>query len=120
VVRAMREAGANSPERWRKDDHGQKEEDAGDFEPEDPADAAEGGKKSGHTPRDSSAGFAHSAADGQLRVHRGRAGWGTWGRRSGLGGCRDLLTDQAPGDPDPDAQQAACVERVHIEIAVPI
>ncbi len=55
-------AQAGAPERGREDDHRQEEEDAGDFEPEDAADTAEGLEESAEAAGDAGAEAARGAA----------------------------------------------------------
>ena len=55
-------AHAGAPERRRKDDHRQEEEDASDFEPEDAADTAEGLEESAEAAGDARAEAASGAA----------------------------------------------------------
>jgi len=62
VVGAMGIAEAGAPERGREDDDGQKEEDAGDFEPEDAADAAKGLEESAETTGEAGAEVAGGAS----------------------------------------------------------
>jgi hypothetical protein len=52
--------------------------------------------------------------------NRGCTGESAWGGRPGLASGRDLLTDQTSGDPDPDTQHAAYIERVHSDFFVPL
>ena len=107
VIGALRPTGADTPKRWRKDDYGQQEEDAGDLEPEDSADAAKGFKESAQATAEAArslAGYLTSGAGCRLRG-------GLVGRGLGSGGY--ALASDSSGDAQADAESAADVLRFH-------
>jgi hypothetical protein len=101
----------DTPKRWRKDDYGQKEEDAGDLEPEDSADAAKGAEKAADAAGDASAGPGSRLPD---RLNGGPGASGVM--RSGCGclrGLRQALPDHAAGDAQSRAKKPANRLRSH-------
>jgi hypothetical protein len=55
MIGPVRPTGPHPPKVWRKDDDRQKEEDAGDFEPQDAAYSPEGAQKATHAASDTAA-----------------------------------------------------------------
>ena len=125
MVAGMRVVGDGAPKRGSEDDDGKQKEDAGDFEPENTAHAAEGTQESAHAAAHGTPGLYGGArcglAGGAVWVVRTLGlGAGNWsvlmhlrhcGR--GLRGSRQALPGHAPGDADSDAQGAANPARSH-------
>jgi len=119
VIGSAQVAGPDAPERRRKDDDGEKEEDARDFKPHNTANAAKGTQEA-----------AHAASDPSRCLSGGLAGCAvlgvSWPR--GRTGCRRVryrsacspvyagshaLAGNATRDPQADAQKAANGVRLH-------
>ena len=110
VIRAVGPTRAHAPKVRRKSDDGEKEENSGDFEPNDSADAAKGSQEPTDTTGDASAGLVCDPADrptyvpsmnlrvysGLRRMHSGRL----------LAG-RESLADNSSGDAYSDSQGTA-------------
>jgi len=110
VVRSMDPTRAHAPKIWRKCDDGEKEEDPGNFEPNDSTHAPKGAQEPTHTAGNTSAGLVCYAADrstripntnlrvysGLRRIHGGRL-------RAG----RESLSNNTSGDSYSDSQGTA-------------
>ncbi len=107
MIGALDVAGPGTPKRRSKNDHGQKEEHAGDFKHEFAAHAAEGAQKAADAADDSPGNLSHylpgcaalSGVVGRLTVPR-RAG-------GVLRGCGCALAGHTPGDAQANTECAA-------------
>ena len=68
VIRSMEPTGAHAPKIWRKRDDGEKEEDPGNFKPNDSTHAPKGAQEPTHTSGNTSAGLVCHAADHSTRI----------------------------------------------------
>jgi len=94
------------PERADKDEREEEEEDAGDLEPEDSANAPEGAQKAADAAGDAAAGLNSRAGN----ILADGAGWKTgalWLGHGGLRAARDALARDAAGNTHASAQDAA-------------
>ena len=129
MVARVRVGHGLAPQRWRKDDDGKQEKDAGDFEQKDPADTAKRAEEAADTLTNAALrlgcglpdglagrpnlgrGAEHRAVHGIIGSRRpwrqGAAGW-LWLRRQALPG-------DAPGNANADAQSAADATRSHTD-----
>lgn len=102
-------AGPNAPQRGRKNHHGQKEENAHHFKPQNSAHAAKGPQKPAHAARNSAGG----RAGGSAGILAGRASLGCDIRSSATRSRRTLRTGNcmparnSPRNAQADAQGAA-------------
>jgi hypothetical protein len=110
VIRAVGPTRAHAPKIWRKSDDREKEEDPGNFEPNDSTNAAKGTQKAAHTASDPSARLdcgmprrPARAPSTNLRVYSGL-------RRapsSGLRASREPLSHDSSGDAYSDSEGPA-------------
>ena len=111
MVWSLRPTGPHAPEIWRENDHRQKEEDAGDFKPQDAAYALEGAQKAANAPSYTPTGLNDFSS--RLRRHldpgcriRNRLGLGLR-CRGRLHGSFEALARHLAGDAKPGAEDAA-------------
>jgi len=112
VVRAVQPARPHAPERGAKSNHRQQKEDAGHFQPENTAHAAEGAQKAAHAASHASGCLSGSLSYGPVRrcIVRRRTR-----RSAGRSRCArsSVLAGNPPGNPQADAQGAANGVRFH-------
>lgn len=118
MVRPVRPAHAGSPHGGAEDDHGQEEENAGYFKPEDSSDAAEGAQKAAQSSRNTARGLAGNLAGG-AGLSSGGSGL-LRGRLVGgaLGAGRHALAGHASGNAESDTKSAADGLRLHFVLMV--
>jgi hypothetical protein len=109
----MEGAGPDTPKGGRKYDNRQEKEDAGDLEPKNATHAAEGAQETAYAAGDSPGDLPSGLTGGATlrggignRLARG-------GACGGLCAGRRMLTRDAPGNPQADAQGAANGVRLH-------
>jgi len=102
-----------APEGHAKNQYEEKKEDAGNFEPQNTAYAAEGAQKTAHATGNAATGLTGSSSGGSALNGRtcGRLSWGGVGRSLGSGS--HALACDAPGNAEADAQGAADGVRFH-------
>jgi hypothetical protein len=110
VIRAVGPTRAHAPEIWRKSDDGEKEEDPGNFEPNDSTNAAKGTQKAAHTAGDASARLdcgvprrSTRVPSTNLRVYNGLRRSPSSGLRAG----REPLSHDSSGDAYSDSEGPA-------------
>jgi len=110
VVGAVRVAGPAAPQDGREDNHGQEEEDARHFQPQDAAHAAKGAQESTDAARYAPAGLARLPGGVPARL---ASPGSCWSRCSGLGRAGDVLSNDPSAYPQPDTQGPAYGLRFH-------
>jgi hypothetical protein len=117
VIGAVSPTGSHAPQVWGKHNDRQKEEDAGNFEPQNAADPAKGAQKAAHAAGDSSLpglarGLPDSFSSMLLGVACGRLGLERL-RGGGLRGSRQPLARHLAGNAQSRTENAAYSLRSH-------
>lgn len=115
MLRALRVAGADAPQRRGEDQREEQKKGARQLQPQNAARAADGTQKSAHAARHSSGDSLDSRFFRRQRLRR--AGRRKGDRRRGGRGAQPFAGD-ASGDPQPDSQCAADGLRFHFDMMV--